>query len=55
MFEYVDKKPLMDKVLDAAMVKYGCSTRTEVYPYVVGMATECLSVESFESMLKALK
>ena len=53
--EYVNKTPLMDEVLDAVMAKYGYETRAQAYPFVIGMATECISVESFGHMLNALK
>lgn len=53
--EYVNKTPLMDSVLDAVMAKYNLKSRSEAYPFVIGMATECISVESFERMLNALK
>lgn len=52
--EYVNKTPLMDEVLDAVVVKYALKSRSEAYPFVIGMATECLTVENFENMLKAL-
>jgi hypothetical protein len=53
--EYVNKTPLMDEVLDAVMAKYGYATRSEAMPFVLGMATECISVESYGRMLDALK
>jgi hypothetical protein len=55
LMEYVNKTPLMDEVLDAVMAKYGYATRSEAYPFVLGMATECISVESYGRMLDALK
>jgi hypothetical protein len=51
----MEKSQLMDKVLDAVVVKYALKSRSEAYSFVIGMATECLTVENFENMLKALK
>jgi hypothetical protein len=52
--EYINKSPLMDKVLEAVMEKYNCS-RSEAYPFVIGMATELISVEQFDRMLSVVK
>ena len=55
LMEYVNKTPLMDEVLEAVMAKYGYETKSQAYPFVIGMATECISEESFSRMLDALK
>jgi hypothetical protein len=54
MFEYVNKTPLMDEVIEAVMAKYGYQTKAEAYPFVIGMATTCISVESFGRMMEAI-
>jgi hypothetical protein len=51
----MEKSELMDMVLDACVVKYNLKSRSEAYPFVIGMATISLSEESFQRMLDALK
>jgi hypothetical protein len=53
--QYVSNTHLMDEVINAVIVKYNLKSRTEAYPFVIGMATECVSTESFQQMLSALK
>jgi len=53
--QYVNNTHLMDEVLDAIVAKYGYKSRSEAYPFAIGMATECISTESFRLMLDALK
>ena len=53
--KYVSNNHLMDEVIEAVILKYNLKSRSEAYPFVIGMATECVSTEAFQNMLKALK
>jgi hypothetical protein len=50
----MEKSELMDKVLDACVVKYNLKSRSEAYPFVIGMATVVIEEDAFERMLDAL-
>jgi hypothetical protein len=51
----MEKSEMMNQVLDACVAKYNLKSRTEAYPFVIGMATVSLTEEAFERMLDALK
>ena len=50
----MEKSEMMNLVLDACVAKYNLKSRTEAYPFVIGMATVSLSEESLSRMLDSL-
>lgn len=44
-----------EEIIQLAMVRYGCKSRTEVYPYVVGMLSAVINDIQADALIESLK